>query len=115
MQQLKTSSLGQLGLAPPEPLWKRVPTRDAEGKLLGDFMMLIPGLNKLTAVHLRQVIMQLEQAFGLYQEFVVFADLNAEKNVLWVSHRQRPGIGLELAAVIHEIIPAAKLVAHRYE
>lgn len=115
MQQLTDCKSSLIEIAPLEPLWKRVPTRDDEGQLLGDFMMLIPGLNKLAIASLQTVIARLEQAFSLYHQYVVFVDLNPDKNVLWVSHRPAQSIGLELAAVIHELIPEARLVAQRYE
>ena len=34
--------VGEPQLSPAEPLWKRVPTRDDEGRPVSDFMMLIP-------------------------------------------------------------------------
>ena len=104
-----------LRLSPAEPLWQRVPTRDEDGRLLGDFMMIIPRLNALSNGKIQEVIRKLEALLGLYHESVVFADLNLKLNVLWVSHKQRRGIGLELAAAIHTCIPEAKLVAQRYE
>lgn len=104
-----------ISLSPAEPLWQRVPSRDDEGRLLGDFMMLIPGLKGFPAEQIQQIIDKLNKLLGLYAEFVVFADLNLKLNVLWVSHRQRMGVGLELAAAIHAFIPEAKLVAQHYE
>lgn len=104
-----------LSLLPAEPLWQRVPTRDDEGHLLGDFMMIIPRLNALSTSNIQQTISKLNKLFALYHEWVVFADLNLKMNVLWISHKQRSGLGLELAAAIHACIPEAKLVAQRYE
>ena len=104
-----------LSLSPAEPLWQRVPTRDDEGRLLGDFMMLIPRLNSFSNTKMQEVICKLDKLLGLYHEYVVFADLNLKLNVLWVSHRQRSGLGLELAAAIHLCIPEAKLVAQHYD
>ena len=104
-----------VSLSPAEPLWQRVPTRDDEGRLLGDFMMIIPRLNSLSTQKLQNIIDKLDKLLGLYQDAVVFADLNLKLNVLWVSHRPRSGIGLELAAAIHACIPEARLVAQRYE
>ena len=102
-------------LSPAEPLWQRVPTRDSSGKLLGDFMILIPGLNRTSRENIKQIVEKLNCLLALYHEFVVFADLNLKINLLWVSHRQRQGVGLELAAAIHELIPEARLVAQRHE
>lgn len=104
-----------VSLMPAEPLWQRVPTHDDSGRLLGDFMMIIPRLNSHSTTKIQQIIEKLNALLDLYHEFVVFADLNLKLNVLWVSHRQRTGIGLELAAAIHACIPEAKLVAQHYE
>lgn len=104
-----------ISLVPAEPLWKRVPTRDDEGQLLGDFMMLIPGLNQFPPNSCKQLVNKLNQLLGLYNEFVVFADLNLKLNILWISHKQVNGIGLEIAAAIHTLIPDAKLVAQYHE
>lgn len=104
-----------ISLSPAEPLWQRVPVRDDEGQLLGDFMMLIPGLKTFPIEHIKQIIDKLNTLLGLYNEFVMFADLNIKLNILWISHRQRSGIGLELAAAIHTLIPEARLVSQRYE
>lgn len=104
-----------ISLSPAEPLWQRVPTRDEKGQLLADFMMLIPQLRHSPTEHIQQVIDKLNRLFSLYHEFVVFADLNLKLNILWVSHKSQCGIGLELAAAIHELIPEAKLVAQHNE
>ena len=104
-----------VSMSPAEPLWQRVPTRDDAGHLLGDFMMIIPQLNAMPAKKIQCIVDRLDKLLGLYHEFVVFADLNLKLNVLWVSHKQRTGIGLELAAAIHACIPEAKLVAQHYE
>lgn len=104
-----------LSLSPAEPLWQRVPTRDDEGRLLGDFMMIIPQLNSLSTPKLQKIIDKLDKLLCLYQQSVVFADLNLKMNVLWISHKQHHGLGLELAAAIHACIPEARLVAQRHE
>jgi hypothetical protein len=36
--------------------------------------------------------------------------VNVQLGTLWVSHRPRPGLGLEIAALIHHCIPEAKLI-----
>lgn len=115
MELSQTCQQNRLSLSPAEPLWQRVPTRDAEGRLLGDFMMIIPRLNAFPAGKIQDVIRKLDKLLGLYHESVVFADLNLKLNVLWVSHKQRRGIGLELAAAIYTCIPEARLVAQHYE
>lgn len=104
-----------LSLTPAEPLWQRVPTRDDEGHLLGDFIMIIPRMNSLPTKKIQLIISKLNKLLSLYHESVVFADLNLKLNVLWVSHKQRIGIGLDLAAAIHACIPEARLVAQYHE
>ncbi|MDH5445390.1 MAG: hypothetical protein OEY52_07520 [Gammaproteobacteria bacterium] len=102
-------------IIPAEPLWKRVPTRDDDGKLLGDFMMLIPHLNTFSSEKVQDIINRLNKLFCLYQDYIAFADLNFSINVLWISHRQHSGIAIELAAAIHAVVPEAKLVAQHHE
>lgn len=102
-----------LEISPAEPLWKRVPTRDENGGLLTDFMMLIPGLNRKSTSALQRAIRDIELALGSYGKTVCFVDLNLRLNVLWVSVRPTPGICLELAAAIKLRVPEAMLVAHK--
>jgi len=115
MELAPSRTAGILGLSPAEPLWQRVPTHDDDGRLLADFMMLIPGMNSLSSGKLQQHIDKLNTLFALYHEQICFADLNLKLNLLWISHKQQHGIGLELAAAIHACIPEAKLVAQRHE
>ncbi len=100
-------------LQPAEPLWKRVPVRDADGTRLTDFMMIIPGLGQRPAAEIARVTARIERALQAYQKAVVFADLNLALNVLWVSVRPLPGITLELPAVIKLYVPEALLVSQR--
>ena len=102
-----------LEIYPNEPLWKRVPTHDEQGNLLSDFMMLIPGLNKLDQIEFLETINSLNCLFTQYHKYVVFIDLNVKLNLLWVSVRNQPGICLELPTMIKSIIPKALLVAHK--
>ncbi len=81
-----------LSLAPTEPLWKRVPTRDEHGGMLSDFMMLIPRLSRRNLQHQQRTLEKLQQILEEYAHAVVFADLNFKLNVLWVSVRPLPGI-----------------------
>jgi hypothetical protein len=100
-------------ITPGEPLWKYVPTRNEEGKLLSDFMMVIPGLKHKPQHIIQSVAQEIEKVLRFYKEYVVFADLNLHLNVLWVSVQPRPGICLEVAAAIHHLVPDAKVVAHK--
>lgn len=100
-------------LQPAEPLYERVPTRDDSGQFLSDFMMIIPGLRKKPASVRQDIISKIEYVLQLYRRTVVFADLNLNINVLWVSVKPVPGICIELPAVIKFHIPEALLVSHR--
>ena len=94
-----------------EPLYKRLPTHDESGNFLGDFMLLIPGLRDLPASLLQSRLQQLHRLLDAHPD-VVFADLNAPLNLLWVSVRARHGITCELADEIRRHIPEARLVGH---
>lgn len=99
---------------PGVPLWKVVPTRDENGKLLVDFMMLLPRLNQQPAACVEATLGNIQAVLACYQE-VVFADVNLPINVLWVSLKYRPGIVLEIAGIIRQRVPEALLVAHKFE
>ena len=98
---------------PAEPLWKIVPTRDEEGRLLGDFMILIPGLREKPKLQLEETLRHLQAALEQYRE-VVFANLNLPLNVLWISVKSRPRIILDITASILMRVPEARLVAPQY-
>lgn len=100
-------------LLPAEPLWKRVPTRDAEGRALSDFMMIIPRLRQRRREEIAAVTDRIEAVLRRYGKAVVFADLNLSLNLLWVTVRPVPGICLELPAAIKVYVPEALLVAER--
>lgn len=94
-----------------EPLYKRLPTHDEEGRFLSDFMMLIPGLRKLSAPHFETRLRFLHALLDDHDD-VVFADLNTPLNLLWVSVRTRRGVISDLSAEIRKHFPEAKLVGH---
>ena len=101
-----------LEVMPNTPLWQRAPVRDEYGRLLSDFMMIVPGLNRRPKAEISDVLRRIEHVLGLYGRSVVFADLNLRLNTLWVSVRPVPGICLELPAVIHHYVAEAVLVHH---
>lgn len=101
-----------LSINPGEPLWKRVPTRDESGKLLADFMVLIPQLKTRPSQYVQAAAAYIKAVLTRYDE-VVFADVNLELNVLWVSHRYRPGLMLEIVSALRLRLPEAVLVAHQ--
>lgn len=103
------------GLYPAEPLWRRAPGRDRQGRPLSDFMMIIPGLRSRPAAQVQNTVHRIQGVLARYGKAVVFADLNLRLNTLWVTVRPVPGICLELPAVIKHLVPEALLVAHRQE
>jgi hypothetical protein len=109
----RTETLPDVGMSPAEPLWKRAPGRDAQGRALGDFMMIIPRLKTRPSAYIRNTIHQIQKVFAYYENVVVFADLNLKLNVLWVTVKPIPGITLELAAAVKSQVPEAVLVANR--
>ena len=97
---------------PGEPLWRIVPTRDENGRLLTDFMMLIPRLCEKSASEVERVTGHIRSILALHSE-VVFADLNLALNLLWVSLRPTRGAMAEIAAAIRVLVPEAVLVANQ--
>jgi len=108
---LHDSSLNYPEIQYSEPLWKRAPTRDPEGKPYSDFMMIIPGLRNFEAPRLRNIINKMEAVLKLFEKDIIVADLNLKINVLWVTIQPRLGLSTEMAALIHHAVPEAKLVS----
>ncbi len=92
------------------PLYERAPTMDEEGRPYADFMMLIPGLNKVSTSELKIKMAGLHAALVPHDE-VVFADLNLKLNVLWVSFSPKFGLLHTLATDIQQNVPEAKLIS----
>ena len=99
------------GLVPSEPLYKRAPSRDAQGKSYSDLMMLIPKLSRRDSADRNQRISRISEVLERYKHVVVFADLNLKINVLWISFVAVPGLTYEISAAIKLQIPEAMLVA----
>jgi len=95
------------------PLWRRVPTRDAAGKPLSDFMMIFPAVDFQQKPQFDFIVDQIQQVFHYYQESIVFADLNIKLKLLWVSIHAIPGMCLEISTAINYRIPESRLVSHR--
>jgi hypothetical protein len=102
-------------VAPADPLWKRVPARDSEGKPLSDFMMIIPKLRSMPPQSIKEIVLKIEKVLAFYERHVVYADLNLNLNVLWVSLKPAPGMCLEVATAINLHVPDAKLVAQQIQ
>lgn len=98
-----------------EPLWKRVPKRDRDGKPYCDFMMLAPGLNKRSADEIEAALVLVRGVLEGFRDRVVFADFNLNMNVLWVSYEYRPGLMAQMVAVLRARVPMLRLVAHNPE
>ncbi|WP_298134823.1 hypothetical protein [Acidiferrobacter sp.] len=77
--------------------------------MLGDFMMLIPGLRERPTLERSAVINRVNGVLRAFPE-VVFADMNLPLNLLWVSVRSRPGIVLDIACCVKFHVPEALLV-----
>ena len=95
-----------------EPLRKRAPSRDEDGRALSDFMMLIPGLREKPKHLIESTIQDMHLALSRFNHVVVFAEFNLKLNLLWVSLKPVNGIRLEIAGAIQELVPEAKLVSH---
>jgi hypothetical protein len=102
-------------MLPAEPLWKRAPTRDAQGRPVSDFMMIIPKLGKKPPQHIKRTLGHIDAVLQCYSHVVLFADINLKLNTLWISVKPVPGICLELAAAVKVRVPEALLVAHKRE
>jgi len=109
------SLLLQDTLLPGQPLWQRVPTRDENGRALNDFMMLIPKIGRWPEIRRQQAVHELRRVISVFDERIVFADLNLELNLLWISMRPDPQGCIAVAEAIKTAIPEAVLVASQYE
>lgn len=92
-----------------QPLYKRAPGRDENGKPVADFMLLIPGLRDLPKHLLRQKVAVIQAVLVNFAE-VVFADLNIRLNILWVSYKPKPGIMAELTGALNAALPESVVV-----
>lgn len=101
-------------MTPAEPLWKRAPTRDAQGRRLSDFMMIVPNLRKRPRHYITQTLREIESVLHSYEHVVMFADFNLKLNTLWVSVKPQPGICLELPAALKVRVPEALLVGQQH-
>jgi hypothetical protein len=100
-----------LQMQPGVPLWKLAPTRDETGKLLCDFMVMIPRLKSRQPGYIGNAQNWIAGVLERHDE-VVFANMDLKLNLLWVSHRYRAGLMLEIVSAIRLHLPEAVLVAH---
>lgn len=94
-----------------EPLLNRAPTSDEFGKALGDLMMLIPRLREQPQPYIDRTVGTLGKVLKGFPDELVFAELNIERNLLWLSVRPVRGIRFRIADAIRREIPQAKLVS----
>ncbi|HFD81000.1 MAG TPA: hypothetical protein ENK05_11515 [Gammaproteobacteria bacterium] len=95
-----------------EPLRKRAPVVDENGDALTDFMVLFPGLSKKPGASIEQTTREIHRILGYYSDSVVFAELNLELSLLWISARPVSGVSFEIAEALRQSIPDARLVSH---
>ncbi len=95
-----------------EPLRKRAPIVDENGRPLSDFMVLIPGLRKKSQLRIQQTLNDIHCILNGFGDTVVFAEMNLKLNLLWVSIRPVAGIRFEITEALRHTIPSARLVSH---
>ncbi|MGR8948509.1 MAG: hypothetical protein ACU84Q_10705 [Gammaproteobacteria bacterium] len=93
-------------------LLERVPTVDEGGKPLGDLLVILPKLRDKPAHQIGTAVDGIARALAQFSNTIVFAELNIQRNSLWVSMRPHPGIRASIAHAIRFEVPDAKLVAH---
>jgi len=95
-----------------EPLRRRAPTVDEDGKAVTDFMVIFPGLRKEPQFQIQKTTREIHRILGCFSDTVVFAELNLALNLLWVSTKPVNGKRFEITAAIRSSIPSARLVSH---
>lgn len=78
-------------------------------------MMLVPSLKKASPADQMDCLTRIQAVLTELGDDVLFADFNRDINVLWISHRCRQGVTLELCTAIRERVPEAKLIANQTE
>jgi hypothetical protein len=96
-------------LHPGGPLWHHAPARDGDGRPLCDFMALVPGLREGPAAQ-ELIAAQLQAAFNEFEDRVVFANLNLELGVAWITVVAEPGLTGAVADAIRRRLPSVRLV-----
>ena len=95
-----------------EPLHKRAPAVDEQGRPLSDFMMLFPKLRDKPRIQVERTMVAIQGVLANFESDVVFAEVNLKLNILWVSIRPVQGLRLQIADAIQCLVPDAKLVSH---
>lgn len=95
-----------------QPLRKRAPAVDENGRALSDFMIIIPNLRKRSEQRIQQTMQDIHRVLAGFDDSVVFAELNLRLNLLWISIRPITGIRDDIAQALRAVIPDARLVSH---
>jgi hypothetical protein len=95
-----------------EPLRKRAPAVDENGRALSDFMVIIPDLRKRPQLRIQQTMQDIHRILSRFGDQVVFAEVNLKLNLLWVSIRPVEGIRFEITEALRGSIPDVRLVSH---
>jgi len=98
-------------LSPAEPLWKIAPTRDADGKPVSDFLMIIPKLSKKPKHYIQRTLSDIETVLQQFNHTVIFANIDMKLNTLWVSLKPKHGVLLEIVAAVKLRVPEAVIVS----
>lgn len=109
-------SLPRLSLFPlldaSQPLRKRAPAVDENGRALSDFMIIIPNLRKRSELRIQQTMQDIHRVLAGFEDTVVFAELNLALNLLWISIRPITGTRDDITQALRAVIPDARLVSH---
>ena len=95
-----------------EPLRKRAPAVDENGRALSDFMVIIPNLRERPQIRIQQTMQDIHRILSGFGDQVVFAEVNLALNLLWVSIRPVDGIRFEITEALRSTIPDVRLVSH---
>ncbi len=99
-----------VNLTPAEPLWKVVPTRDADGGPVSDVLMIIPKLKTKPEHHIKATLANIEFALKRFSDEVLFANLDMRLNTLWVSFKAVPGVYADIVSSLKTNVPEAVIV-----
>ncbi len=99
-----------VNLTPAEPLWKVVPTRDADGGPVSDVLMIIPKLKTKPEHHIKATLANIEFALKRFGDEILFANLDMKLNTLWVSFKAVPGVYTDIVSSLKTNVPEAVIV-----
>lgn len=97
-------------LAPAEPLWKLVPTRDEDGGPVSDVLLIIPKLKSKPEQQVKETLANIEFALKQFSNDILFANLDMKLNTLWVSFKAVPGVYGDIVSTLKTHVPEALIV-----